>query len=79
MKKLTALLLSALMALSLTACGGSEPAPAPEAEDKTVVIGVDDTFAPMGFRDEAGELVVMLMLSEEDKAKAKETVDYYLP
>ena len=28
---------------------------------------------------EAGELVVMLMLSEEDKAKAKETVDYYLP
>ena len=57
MKKLTALLLSAIMALSLTACGGSEPAPAPEAEDKTVVIGVDDTFAPMGFRDDAGELV----------------------
>ncbi len=28
---------------------------------------------------EAGELVVMLMLSEEDKAKAKETIDYYLP
>ena len=57
MKKLTALLLSAIMMLSLTACGSSEPAPAPGAEDKTVVIGVDDTFAPMGFRDEAGELV----------------------
>ena len=57
MKKLTALFLSAIMALSLTACGSSAPAPAPEAEDKTVVIGVDDTFAPMGFRDEAGELV----------------------
>jgi len=28
---------------------------------------------------EAGELVVMLMLSEDDKAKAKETIDYYLP
>ncbi len=28
---------------------------------------------------EAGELVVMLMLSEDDKAAAKETVDYYLP
>lgn len=28
---------------------------------------------------QAGELVVMLMLSEDDKAAAKETVDYYLP
>ena len=28
---------------------------------------------------EAGELVVMLMLSEDDKAAAKEIIDYYLP
>ncbi len=28
---------------------------------------------------EEGELVVMLMLSEDDKAKAKEIIDYYIP
>ena len=28
---------------------------------------------------DAGELVIMLMLSEEDKEKAKEIIDYYLP
>ena len=26
-----------------------------------------------------GELVIMLMLSEDDKAKAKEIIDYYIP
>ena len=57
MKKLTALLLSAILALGFTACGSSEPAATPDTEDKTVVIGVDDTFAPMGFRDDAGNLV----------------------
>ena len=57
MKKLTALLLSAIMVIGFTACGSSAPAPDTAAEDKTVVIGVDDTFAPMGFRDEAGNLV----------------------
>ena len=56
MKKLTALFLSAIMVLSFTACGSSAPAQ-DTADDKTVVIGVDDTFAPMGFRDEAGNLV----------------------
>ena len=56
MKKLTALLLSAIMVLGFTACGSSAPAQ-DTADDKTVVIGVDDTFAPMGFRDEAGNLV----------------------
>ena len=56
MKKLTALLLSAILALGFTACGSSAPAQN-ATEDKTVVIGVDDTFAPMGFRDEAGNLV----------------------
>ena len=57
MKKLTALFLSAIMMLSLTACSSSEPAADDTAEDKTIVIGVDDTFAPMGFRDDAGNLV----------------------
>lgn len=57
MKKLTALLLSAIMMLGLTACGSSEPATTTDTDNKTVVIGVDDTFAPMGFRDDAGNLV----------------------
>ena len=55
MKKLTALLMAALMMFTFTAC--SSPYNADTETDKTVVIGVDDTFAPMGFRDEAGELV----------------------
>ena len=58
MKKLTALFLSAILALSFTACSSSEPTVATTDETtKTVVIGVDDTFAPMGFRDDAGNLV----------------------
>lgn len=28
-----------------------------ELEDRTYIVGMDDTFAPMGFRDENGELV----------------------
>ena len=56
MKKLTALVLSAIMALSFTACGST--AKEITIGDRTeIVIGVDDTFAPMGFRDDAGELV----------------------
>ena len=59
MKKLTALFLSAILTLSFAACGSSQPAASTttEPETKTVVIGVDDTFAPMGFRDDAGNLV----------------------
>ena len=39
--------------LALTGCGGTEEA----AEEETLVVGLDDTFAPMGFRDENGDLV----------------------
>lgn len=35
---------------------GAEPV-ATELEDRTYIMGLDDTFAPMGFRDESGELV----------------------
>ena len=56
---------SALIALSLTAlliaCGKQEAAPsamsaAPAAISK-IVVGLDDNFPPMGFRDEKNELV----------------------
>lgn len=45
----------AVMALGVTACGGSEPA----ADDaaKTYIIATDTTFAPFEFQNEAGEFV----------------------
>lgn len=62
MKK-TFSLLSLVFALALSACGKKEeapaaaaPAPAPAAVAK-IVVGLDDNFPPMGFRDEKGALV----------------------
>lgn len=64
MKKRTLLASVALTAI-LAACGKNEPAatntaadsaPAPVAATK-LVVGLDDNFPPMGFRDEKNELV----------------------
>ena len=63
MKKLTAVLLLTVGAM-LAACGKQEPAaqaaaesaPPPVAITK-IVVGLDDNFPPMGFRDEKNELV----------------------
>ena len=65
MKKRT-LLASVALAALLAACGKNEPAattaaapdaaPAPAALTK-LVVGLDDNFPPMGFRDEKNELV----------------------
>lgn len=55
-KKLLALGLIAVMSFgmfALTGCGEKEEA---KGDDK-LVIGLDDAFAPMGFRDENGDLV----------------------
>lgn len=54
-KKLTAMAMVAVLALGVTACGGSEPA----ADDaaKTYIIATDTTFAPFEFQNEAGEFV----------------------
>ena len=66
MKKSTSLLLAGLMASAfLIGCSKKEepapaaaptPAPAP-AVVKSIVIGLDDHFPPMGFRDEKNEIV----------------------
>ncbi|MDP5238210.1 amino acid ABC transporter substrate-binding protein [Uliginosibacterium sp. 31-16] len=63
MKKLTAVLAASLAAgLLLTACGKKDEA-APEAAASApvaaskIIIGLDDNFPPMGFRDEKNELV----------------------
>ncbi len=61
MKKLTGIFLASVAVL-LTACGPSEDtnksaaATAP-AQPQKVVIGLDDNFPPMGFRDEKNQLV----------------------
>ena len=64
MNKKSSLLVAALLAgVLLTACGKKEeapaaaaPAPAPAAV-AAIVVGLDDNFPPMGFRDEKNELV----------------------
>ncbi len=58
MKKTFSLLALALVAgLSLTACGKKEAAPAAAAPAAKIVVGLDDNFPPMGFRDAKGNLV----------------------
>ena len=66
MKKRLSLLLAALVASTLMiACGKKEepapaaaPAPVPALAAQTaIVIGLDDHFPPMGFRDEKNEIV----------------------
>ena len=62
MKKIAAVALLSLGAL-LAACSKQEsapaaaPAPAPAAAVTKIVVGLDDNFPPMGFRDEKNELV----------------------
>ena len=55
MKKFLLLAMTLLMALSLVAgCGSSGP--------KKMVIGLDDNFAPMGFRNEKNEIVGLISI-----------------
>jgi len=56
-KKRGTLLLVVMTMVAMFIVGCSNDAPAGDAELKSVVMGLDDTFAPMGFRDEKGELV----------------------
>src|SRR5512133_932771 len=59
MKKRVLCLMAGLMAaMVLTGCGKKEePAAVAPAPAKAIVIGLDDNFPPMGFRDEKNELV----------------------
>lgn len=67
-KKITTLGIIGILGTSLIACGGSDSQAASESngneteakgtlEKKELIIGLDDTFVPMGFKDENGELV----------------------
>ncbi|MDI3515871.1 MAG: polar amino acid transport system substrate-binding protein [Rhodocyclaceae bacterium] len=64
MKKFSSLLMLSLTAAALvTGCGKNEPAgqsaaaPAAPAAPAKIVIGLDDNFPPMGFRNDKNELV----------------------
>ena len=54
---LALVLVLAASALALTGCAGNDDTPDTDGEKDTIVVGLDDTFAPMGFRDEQGELI----------------------
>ena len=55
MKKICALFI--ILVLLLTGCSSAKTQDDKRDETKTLVVGLDDTFAPMGFRDDNGELV----------------------
>ena len=70
-KRIISICMTAMMMVSMVACGSSEqPEQKPEGEQQQeqqgeqstldydkIVVGLDDTFAPLGFRDEQGNLV----------------------
>ena len=62
-KKLSLLIIALLASMALAACGKKEETPAPAAAPvaapapAAIVVGLDDNFPPMGFRDEKNTLV----------------------
>ena len=61
MKKLALMLLASTSLLAACGGGAAEDSSATGSEvseiKETLVMGLDDTFAPMGFKDESGEIV----------------------
>jgi polar amino acid transport system substrate-binding protein len=58
MKKLMMLFLTLTLVVGLSACGNDTLSTWDEIEDRGYfIVGLDDTFAPMGFRDNNGNLV----------------------
>ncbi|WP_054956001.1 amino acid ABC transporter substrate-binding protein [Paenibacillus dakarensis] len=54
MKKTLLVVISAILLLSVVGCSGSNTS---AGGDKELIVGIDDKFAPMGFRDEKNEIV----------------------
>ncbi len=58
MKKILLILVAILGVLGLSACGSEMPQTWEDIESRGyMIVGLDDTFAPMGFRDNDGNLV----------------------
>ena len=88
-KKVLSLTVVTVMALSLTACGSKETSTADKeaastdkkvssAMDKdTIILGFDDTFAPMGFKDEKGEVIGFdIDLAKEVASKLEKDIEF---
>lgn len=52
MKKIIFILCFVLISGLMSACGGQT-----KSSENTIVVGLDDTFVPMGFKDDNGEIV----------------------
>lgn len=57
MKRKFSLIFIVAMVLTVLAACGSDEKKEGSSEKNTLVIGIDDTFAPMGFRDDNNEIV----------------------
>ncbi|MDN4492723.1 amino acid ABC transporter substrate-binding protein [Ureibacillus aquaedulcis] len=56
-RKFSLVFILALILTIVAACGADEKSEGSSSGKETVVIGIDDTFAPMGFRDDNNEIV----------------------
>jgi len=56
-RKLSLIFIVAMVLTIVAACGADEKSESASSDKETLVIGIDDTFAPMGFRDENNEIV----------------------
>ena len=57
MKKLISMLLVMSLGFTMVGCGGAADEAVDTANTEKIVIGLDDQFPPMGFRDENNEIV----------------------
>lgn len=58
MKKFGMIFLLAMLTVVLVACGSDDEGSSSKGNSKeTIVIGIDDKFAPLGFRDDKNEIV----------------------
>ena len=57
MKKVLSLAVSLVLLLGLFAVASADESLAKVQEAGTFVLGLDDSFPPMGYRDDAGEIV----------------------
>lgn len=57
MKKLLLTGIAAASVFLLGACGSSNDTTTSAADKEEVIVGLDDTFVPMGFKDDQGNIV----------------------
>jgi len=79
LKRILALGAITLSAFALVGCGNTQQGanPGGGAEKKTIVVGLDDNFPPMGFKDEKNEIVGFdVDLAKEAAKRLNRTVEF---